>query len=291
MDHEEEEEVYGKPISNKLLNEVIKKNNLYITPHLNEVLYLQFLGITKIKNLSPFVNLMSLWLNNNAITVIEGLDELVNLKSLNLAHNLIEKISGLDKLDKLDTLVLSHNYISQIEGLSGCKCLTTLQLDYNKLRSPESLRNLSEVPSLQALNVNNNMIESPDFIDSIKGLKNLSVLRMIGNDVIKRVNEYKRKLMIQFPHLKYLDDAPIEEHERRLLSAWISGGEEAEAKEKELIQKEKEQKHEENMKEYEDLINQGRIERGELLCDPEDIEIDETMEMHSSIQSDPHDVD
>ena len=59
-----------------------------------------------------------------------------------------------------------------------------MQLDYNKLRSPESLRNLSEVPSLQALNVNNNMIESPDFIDSIKGLKNLSVLRMIGNDVI-----------------------------------------------------------------------------------------------------------
>lgn len=254
----EEEEDEGHPISEKDIKEAIKKHKLYTTPSLNEVLYLHYQGFTKIQNLEPFVNLKALWLNNNAISEIEGLDELTNLTCLYLANNLIEKISGLDKLEKLDTLVLSSNFITKIENLSGCKSLTTLSIDHNKIKDPEGLSGLTEVPSLLILNADENQIKSEEFLDVIKPLNLLRVLRMNGNEVTRNMKNYRRRIILGFPDLQFLDDSPVTEDDRRLANAWETGGLAAERKEREVIKKEKNDIREENMRKFHELVNKGK---------------------------------
>ncbi|KAK8883441.1 axoneme assembly [Tritrichomonas musculus] len=273
-----EEEDEGNPITQEIITQVIKKHNLYLTPSLNEVLYLQHRGVTKIQNLNQFVNLKTLWLNNNAISKIEGLDELHNLINLNLSDNLIDKITGLENLSSLNSLALTNNYISKIEGLHGCKSLTSLQLDHNKLKDPKSLFGLLEVPTLEILNLNKNMIEGDEFLDLIKNLSKLKVLRMLGNNITRTMKDYRRQIISSLPELNYLDDSPIDTSERRISNAWKSGGIEEERKVRDQIKKENQDFHNKIIKEYDELIIQGKIERGEPVDDsdtsPEkDIEI------------------
>ena len=96
---EEEEEDQPKCITPSDIKESCIKNKLYTVPELNETLYLHYSGYQRISSLEPYVNLTSLWLNNNLITVIEGLSTLKNLVCLYLNDNGIEEISGLDELE------------------------------------------------------------------------------------------------------------------------------------------------------------------------------------------------
>ena len=265
-----EEEEDGVPITKKALKALIRKHNLYSTPSLNEVLYLHHQGFTLIRNLDKYVNLKALWLNNNAISKIEGLDQLVNLKCLYLANNIIESISGLEALEALDTLSLSHNYIQRIEGLQNCKHLTTLELDHNKLRNPEGLAGVIEVAeSLTILNLNNNDIEDESFAEVLKGLRKLRVLRMVGNEVTRKMRDYRRRIILQFEDLRFLDDAPVEEDERRCVTAWGQGGREAEKAERQKIKQEKDALHQENMRKFRELT--GRQQKVEEV-EPEEAE-------------------
>lgn len=69
-----------------------KKNDLYMTPDLNEVLYLHFQGFDGIAGLEDYTQLKCLWLDSNAIAEIRGLDNQRNLKCLFLQNNLIRVI-------------------------------------------------------------------------------------------------------------------------------------------------------------------------------------------------------
>lgn len=66
-----------------------KKNDLYLSPALNEVLYLHFQGFDGIAGLEDYTQLKCLWLESNAITRIENLDNQRELKCLFLQNNLI----------------------------------------------------------------------------------------------------------------------------------------------------------------------------------------------------------
>lgn len=55
------------------------EDNLYEYPEMNNKIYLHFKSIEKIDGLDNFINLRTLYLENNLIMRITGLDKLVNL--------------------------------------------------------------------------------------------------------------------------------------------------------------------------------------------------------------------
>ena len=59
------------------LKEHCRDNDLYMTPHLNTVLYLHHKGFKTIENLEAYSGLKTIWLENNSIKVIENLRYLV----------------------------------------------------------------------------------------------------------------------------------------------------------------------------------------------------------------------
>jgi hypothetical protein len=132
----------------KFLRTLCKIQKLYMTPELNDKIYLQYKGFIKIENLSPYYGLKVLWLEGNSITKVEGLENLVNLKCLYLQSNCISKLENLEKLQQLNTLNISNNMITKLENL---KCLPILQSLYcsgNKLASYEAIEELSTMTSL-----------------------------------------------------------------------------------------------------------------------------------------------
>ncbi|XP_025943077.1 leucine-rich repeat-containing protein 9 [Apteryx rowi] len=98
-----------------------------------EKLYLYCNEISRIENLEALTKLNVVWLNNNLIKNIEGLHTLQNLQEVNLAGNLIEKIGN----------CLDFNIQIEILNLSA-----------NKLSSFKELTNLSRLPNLKDLGLN-----------------------------------------------------------------------------------------------------------------------------------------
>lgn len=166
----------------------------------------EWLGFDKIQNLEAYYNLSAIWLNNNGFLEIEGLDALTKLKQLYLNNNNIKRMERLGHLTQLVTLNLSHNHIERVDGLSELVNLKNLFLNNNSLLSAESIRNLTQCPSLTNLDLSDNHIEaSESILDTFIALPALACLYLKGNPLGYFVSLY-------YPRSSHLPVVPPEVH-------------------------------------------------------------------------------
>ncbi|CAN0569964.1 unnamed protein product, partial [Ectocarpus sp. 12 AP-2014] len=101
--------------------------------------------------------------------------------------------------------------------------LTTLLLANNHLETADDLRQVLQCPSLQTLDVQHNRINDPDVVDIVSAMHDLRVLYLQGNPVVKCIRHYRKTLVSKCATLKYLDDRPVFDDERRRCAAWSKG--------------------------------------------------------------------
>jgi hypothetical protein len=244
-------------MTEKKLKQLCLKHELYGTPELNEILYLHYQGFEKIENLDKYTAVKALFLQNNALTKIENLEPCSELKCLVLENNALSEISGLEFAKNLDTLNLEGNMIRKISGLENCVKLQNLVLAKNNISSVEDVQGLLECPSITALDLKKNHISDPAVLDVIYKMPNLRVLYMLDNPVLKDVPNYRKTTIANCANLKYLDERPVFEDERRCAEAWLLGGREAEREERKKIKLEKDQAAQRKRDQFRKMIEQG----------------------------------
>ena len=265
MDKEIEEEDQ-QMMSRKYLDKILCSDfkQYYRTHELNEILYLHYKSFKKIQNLDTFVNLKVLYLEGNAISKIEGLDKLVNLTSLYLHENCIEKIEGLDNLCNLANLNISDNLIKKIENLKGLKNLSNLLLKRNRIgiKGIEDLKGLLELgKEIAVIDLSDNLIEDPKIVDEIlTKFADLRVIYLKGNDVVRKIPNYRKTLISKIDTLKYIDDKPIFEDEKRFALAFARGGYEEEKKERAKYREEIRLKEEKRIRDFCKMMNKYKEE-------------------------------
>lgn len=147
-------------------------------------------------------------------------------------------MEGLDNLRQLANLNLSDNMISTVEGIASCDNLDMLYLARNRIgrNGIDDLRGLLECPSITTLDLQSNKIEDPEILDEILvNMPNLKVLYLQNNGVVNKIKQYRKTLIARLPTLKYLDDRPVFEDDRRNAEAFSRGGLEEERKERAII--------------------------------------------------------
>ena len=262
---QEEEEDQGPKLTVAYIKKFLKSDDktYYSTPELNEVLYFQCKGFRKIENLDLFPDLRCIYLQSNVISKIEGFDKLTALKCLYLHENLLNKIEGLDSLVNLKVLNLCDNHITTIEGMSKLQQLESLHLGKNVIgkNGLSDLNGLLDLKSLTTLDLAKNYISDPAVVDEVLAkLPNIALIYLMGNEAPRQIPNYRKSMISKLPKLKYLDDRPVFEEDRRCAEAFVRGGLTEERKEREKMKQEKEGKEEQNRRAFEELINKAREE-------------------------------
>lgn len=122
------------------------------------------------------------------------------------------------------------------------------------------------MPSLQTVDFQHNHLNDPAIVEILAQMPDLRVVYLLGNPVVKEIKHYRKAIISKCPSLKYLDDRPIFDEERRRVTAWakmfetqgLDAANEAERVEIKLIKREKDELDERNFKAFEELMRRGQ---------------------------------
>ncbi|XP_029963523.1 dynein axonemal assembly factor 1 [Salarias fasciatus] len=256
-------EQQGPKMTKKFLKDHCKQNKLYSTPCLNDTLYLHFKGFSTIENLEEYTGLKCLWLESNGIQRIENLDAQTDLRCLFLQQNLIHKLENLEPLKNLCILNISNNYIQVIENISCLPELSTLQIAHNKLETLSDIKHLSQCLSISVLDLSHNLINDPDILLVLESMPELRVLNLMGNEVMRKIPNYRKTMIVRLKQLTFLDDRPVFPKDRACAEAWATGGLEGERKEREEWETQERRKIQDSLNRLK-LIRQKAQERRHL---------------------------
>lgn len=257
----------GSEMSKKELKKIVDgdRRMYYRTEELNDKLYIHYKGWRDLKNLDGWTGLKTIYAECNAFSRIAGLATCTKLRSLFLQENCINKISGLETLTDLWSLNLGSNFIERIEGLENCKDLNTLILSKNKigfggLEDIEALVNTN----VCSLDIQDNRLDDPDILPEVlMQMPALRVLYLKGNPAAKKIVNYRKSITVYCKDLRYLDDRPVFEDDRRTAEAFNRGGLEEQRAETKLIREEKNEKHDRNMRQFTEMVENCRREKKE----------------------------
>lgn len=137
----------------------------------------------------------------------------------------------------------------------------------------EDVEHVLQLPSLSVLDIQSNRITDVDIVDVLAQMPELKVLYLQGNDVVKHIKQYRKTLVFRCHKLKYLDDRPVFDDERRRVEAWgqaleasngdYKAAQEAEREEMDAIRREKKERDELNFLHFEQMMIDGRRKRKE----------------------------
>ena len=230
-------------ITQRYLSDFCDASGLYVTPSLNEKLFVHHKGFIKIQNLHEYVNLKALYLDHNSIQKIENLHMLKSLRCLYLHNNQIERIENLEELQQLTILNVSHNRIRKIENLQNLSKLQNLNVSYNALTDSGAIKHLSEYHSITTLDLSYNPIKySDDLMTIFTAMKGLICLYLKDNPLRRDFVNYRKVMIASIPNLTYLDERPVYDEEKRLAKAFQEGGQEGESNERMKMQEEKKER-------------------------------------------------
>ena len=92
------------------------------------------------------------------------------------------------------------------------------------------------------------------------------MLYLLGNEVIRKIPAYRKTLVTKLRELRYLDDRPVFEDDRRNAEAYCRGGVEAEREERALITAEKRAENEKRHNDFKEMMRRAKIERAAELA-------------------------
>ena len=185
----------------------------------------------------------------NCLTSLAPLAALPHLDTLNVSSNRLCSLDGLDAMPVLTSLqarsASAHRRSSALRmriaaasspsALSRCR---PLQAAGNSLASLDALACLPRCALLSSLDVTHNGLEG-DGDALLALLAAMPALRALylsaGNPVAGSVRPYRKRVVAAVAGLVYLDERPVFDAERRGAEAWVRGGEEAEAAEREKL--------------------------------------------------------
>lgn len=254
-------------------SERMKNNDCYGTPELNDKLYLHYKGFRKIQALEEYTALKCLWLEGNGLDELGGLERQTQLRTLYLHENCIHEIKGLETLTDLNTLNLCKNFVSRITGLEKCQNLQTLLIAHNHLQSKQDIEHVLSLPSLVTLDLQHNRLDDgPGVLEVISAMPDLRVLYLMGNPCVKGIRYYRKTVIAQCKELRYLDDRPVFEDERRRVKAWKANydttgdyekANEAEREELKVMRAEKAELEQANFRAFDAMVKEGLNSRAE----------------------------
>jgi len=257
----------GSEMSKEELKKLIDSDRrmYYRTEELNDKLYIHYKGWRDLKNLDGWTGLKTLYAECNAFSTISGLHNCSQLRSLFLQENCITKISGLENCPELWSLNLSSNFIERIEGLENCKGLNTLLVAKNKIGfgGVADIEKLADT-NICTVDIQDNRLEDPDIVPEVFArMKSLRVLYLKGNGAAKKIVNYRKSLTVYCKDMRYIDDRPVFEDDRRQAEAFNRGGIEEQRAEQKRIREEKNEQEERNRRRFGEMIEESRRQKKE----------------------------